>query len=258
MSEAASSGEERICCGGGDRRAVLGTDLSIGFDFEHGLRSTLVAARLAERLGVDRETATQTYYACLLQHVGCTADIHVRAQILGDTAAAGEEPPDAGVVWGASRDDGGDGALGGPRSRAASARRRDRPQGSQGGARDAARRRRLPRGGADADRQARAAGLDRGTVRSRRRALGREGCARSQGRGDPARDANRPRGPGHRRPARAGGGGACGVRSSASEPAAPSIRRSPPASWTRPKRSSPSTARCRCGTRRSRVSRTPG
>jgi hypothetical protein len=66
----------------------LATDLSIGFDFEHGLRSTLVAARLAERLGVDRETASQTYYACLLQQVGCTADIHMRAEILGDTAAA--------------------------------------------------------------------------------------------------------------------------------------------------------------------------
>ena len=66
----------------------LATDLSIGFDFEHGLRSTLVAARLAERLGVDAETARRTYYACLLQQVGCTADIHVRAAILGDTAVA--------------------------------------------------------------------------------------------------------------------------------------------------------------------------
>ncbi|MGH2984391.1 MAG: HD domain-containing phosphohydrolase [Solirubrobacterales bacterium] len=66
----------------------LATDLSIGFDFEHGLRSTLVAARLAERISVDRDTASQTYYACLLQQVGCTADIHVRAEILGDTAAA--------------------------------------------------------------------------------------------------------------------------------------------------------------------------
>jgi HD-GYP domain-containing protein (c-di-GMP phosphodiesterase class II) len=65
----------------------LATDLSIGFDFEHGLRSTLVAVRLAERLDVDRETAAQTYYACLLQQVGCTADIHRRAKILGDTRA---------------------------------------------------------------------------------------------------------------------------------------------------------------------------
>jgi hypothetical protein len=29
--------------------------------------------RLADRLGVDSETASQTYYACLLFYVGCTA-----------------------------------------------------------------------------------------------------------------------------------------------------------------------------------------
>jgi hypothetical protein len=63
----------------------LATDLSIGFDFEHGLRSTLVAVRLAERLDVNRETAAHSYYAGLLQQVGCTADIHLRAKILGDT-----------------------------------------------------------------------------------------------------------------------------------------------------------------------------
>jgi len=34
----------------------LATDLSIGFDFEHGLRSTLVAVRLAERLDIDRSS----------------------------------------------------------------------------------------------------------------------------------------------------------------------------------------------------------
>jgi hypothetical protein len=43
----------------------LATDLGMGFAFEHGLQSTLVASRLGERLGIDRETASQTYYACL-------------------------------------------------------------------------------------------------------------------------------------------------------------------------------------------------
>jgi len=51
------------------------------------VRSTLFAMRLAERLGVDTETASQTYYACLLQHVGCTADLHVKAEIIGEPAA---------------------------------------------------------------------------------------------------------------------------------------------------------------------------
>jgi HD-GYP domain-containing protein (c-di-GMP phosphodiesterase class II) len=66
----------------------LATDLSIGFDFEHGLRSTIVAVRLAEHLGVDAEVQTRVFYECLLQQVGCTADIHLRAEILGDTQAA--------------------------------------------------------------------------------------------------------------------------------------------------------------------------
>ena len=88
MSGARSSLDDQICAAEVIAALSLATDLSIGFDFEHGLRSTLVAARLAERLGVDRETASQTYYACLLQQVGCTADIHMRAEILGDTAAA--------------------------------------------------------------------------------------------------------------------------------------------------------------------------
>jgi HD-GYP domain-containing protein (c-di-GMP phosphodiesterase class II) len=85
MSEGGSSGGERISAAEVIAALSLATDLSIGFDFEHGLRSTLVAVRLAERLDVDRETAAHSYYACLLQQVGCTADIHLRAKILGDT-----------------------------------------------------------------------------------------------------------------------------------------------------------------------------
>jgi hypothetical protein len=43
----------------------LATDLGIGVPLEYGLQSTLFAMRLADRLGVDPETASQTYYACL-------------------------------------------------------------------------------------------------------------------------------------------------------------------------------------------------
>lgn len=52
----------------------LASDLAMGFPLEHGLESTLVAMRLAERLGIDAETSSDTYYACLLFHAGCTAD----------------------------------------------------------------------------------------------------------------------------------------------------------------------------------------
>jgi HD-GYP domain-containing protein (c-di-GMP phosphodiesterase class II) len=61
----------------------LATDLGMGFPFEHGLQTTLIAMRLADRLGVDRETASQTYYACLLSHAGCTTEAHVTAEVFG-------------------------------------------------------------------------------------------------------------------------------------------------------------------------------
>jgi hypothetical protein len=44
----------------------LATDLGMGFPFEHGLHATLTTMRLCEALGVDEETVSHTYYACLL------------------------------------------------------------------------------------------------------------------------------------------------------------------------------------------------
>jgi len=61
----------------------LATDLGIGVPLEYGLDSTLIAMRLADRLGVDPRTASQTYYACLLFYVGCTANADVAAEIFG-------------------------------------------------------------------------------------------------------------------------------------------------------------------------------
>ena len=61
----------------------LATDLGMGFPFEQGLHGTLVAMRLADRLGVDRATASQTYYACLLMYSGCTTDSDVTTETFG-------------------------------------------------------------------------------------------------------------------------------------------------------------------------------
>lgn len=55
----------------------------MGFPFEHGLHATLMTMRLADLLGVDSETASQTYYACLLMYSGCTTDAEVAIQIFG-------------------------------------------------------------------------------------------------------------------------------------------------------------------------------
>ena len=63
----------------------LATDLGMGFPFEHGLQTTLIAARLADRLGLDAETTSQTYYVCMLSHAGCTTDAHVTAEVFGDS-----------------------------------------------------------------------------------------------------------------------------------------------------------------------------
>ncbi len=59
----------------------------MGLPLEHGLHSTLAAMRLGERLDVDDETARQTYFACLLFYVGCTADAEIVADIFPDDDA---------------------------------------------------------------------------------------------------------------------------------------------------------------------------
>ncbi len=65
----------------------LATDLGIGVPLEHGLQSTLFAMRLCEHLGVDTETASQTYYACLLFYIGCTATADVAAEVFPEDDA---------------------------------------------------------------------------------------------------------------------------------------------------------------------------
>jgi hypothetical protein len=78
----------------------LATDLGMGFRFEHGLRSTLAATRLADRLGVDPATASQAYYVCLLSHTGCTTDAHVTAEVFGDSLTTHLNP----VLYGSQRE----------------------------------------------------------------------------------------------------------------------------------------------------------
>ncbi len=78
----------------------LATDLGMGFPFEHGLRSTLIASRVADGLGVDPDTASQTYYVCLLSHAGCTTDAHVTAQVFGGSLVTHLNP----VLFGSGRE----------------------------------------------------------------------------------------------------------------------------------------------------------
>lgn len=64
----------------------LATDLAMGFPFEHGLQSTLVAMRLADRLGLDQQAALETYFGCLLFYAGCTTDAEVASEVFRDGA----------------------------------------------------------------------------------------------------------------------------------------------------------------------------
>ncbi len=82
-----SSGVEEVRAAEVIAALCLATDLGMGLPFEHGLHSTLVAMRLGERLELDAETASQTYYACLLFYVGCTADAEINAELFRDETA---------------------------------------------------------------------------------------------------------------------------------------------------------------------------
>lgn len=63
-------GEERVRTAELIAALCLATDLGMGFPFEHGLHTTLIAMRLADELGLDRSSACETYYASQLAHAG--------------------------------------------------------------------------------------------------------------------------------------------------------------------------------------------
>ena len=100
MADAPSQGGEQACAAEVIGALCLATDLGMGFPFEHGLQTTLVASRLADRLGVDPATASQAYYACLLSHAGCTTDAHVTAELFGASLTTNLNP----VLYGSQRE----------------------------------------------------------------------------------------------------------------------------------------------------------
>jgi len=83
--------------------ACLATDLGMGFPFEQGLRTTLVALRLIDLLDVDAETARHTYYVSLLSYAGCTTDAAETAAIFGQSLTANLAPAERGSQFEAFR-----------------------------------------------------------------------------------------------------------------------------------------------------------
>jgi HD-GYP domain-containing protein (c-di-GMP phosphodiesterase class II)/DNA-binding CsgD family transcriptional regulator len=66
----------------------LAADQAAGLSLEHGLRTCLLATRLARRAGLASDDLRHVYYTALLRSVGCTSDAHEQAELFGDEIAA--------------------------------------------------------------------------------------------------------------------------------------------------------------------------
>ncbi|WP_371934552.1 HD domain-containing phosphohydrolase [Mycobacterium sp. TY815] len=62
-------------------------DLGLGQPMEHMLRSTLIATRIADRMGLDARQRATVYYANLVGWIGCHADSHELSALFGDDIA---------------------------------------------------------------------------------------------------------------------------------------------------------------------------
>ena len=60
------------------------SDLANGATFEQSLASSVVAARLAEAMGLSEDEARAAYYLTMLRTVGCTADGDLGRLFLGE------------------------------------------------------------------------------------------------------------------------------------------------------------------------------
>jgi HD-GYP domain-containing protein (c-di-GMP phosphodiesterase class II) len=62
----------------------LGIDLGLGQPMEHMLRAAVIAARLADRMGLDPDQRAVVYYADLVAWIGCHADSPELAEVFRD------------------------------------------------------------------------------------------------------------------------------------------------------------------------------
>jgi len=66
----------------------LVTDLSMGMPLEHGLRTAIMAVRIAATMGLPEDEQATVYYTGVLHFAGCTAESEVDARFFGDELAA--------------------------------------------------------------------------------------------------------------------------------------------------------------------------
>jgi len=66
----------------------LATDLAMGQSLEHGLRTAVLALRLAQAIGLAEDDQVTVFYTGVLHFAGCTAESEIDAQFFGDEIAA--------------------------------------------------------------------------------------------------------------------------------------------------------------------------
>jgi HD-GYP domain-containing protein (c-di-GMP phosphodiesterase class II) len=62
------------------------TDLAMGQPEDHALSSCVLAMRLADAAGLSEDERRDAYYQALLRFIGCNADTHLLAAVVGDEA----------------------------------------------------------------------------------------------------------------------------------------------------------------------------
>ncbi len=80
----------------------LATDLAMAQPLEHGLRTAVLAVRLAQAMGLPEDDQVTVFYVGLLHFAGCTAESEIDARFFGDEMAA--RPQMMAVAFGSRPD----------------------------------------------------------------------------------------------------------------------------------------------------------
>ena len=80
----------------------LATDLAMGQPLEHGLRTAVLAVRIAQAMGLATDEQVTVFYTGLLHFAGCTAESEIDARFFGDELSA--RPQMMAVAFGTRRD----------------------------------------------------------------------------------------------------------------------------------------------------------
>jgi HD-GYP domain-containing protein (c-di-GMP phosphodiesterase class II)/DNA-binding CsgD family transcriptional regulator len=80
----------------------LATDLAMGQPLEHGLRTAVLAVRIAQAMSLPDDDQVTVFYTGLLHFAGCTAESEIDARFFGDELSA--RPQMMAVAFGSRRD----------------------------------------------------------------------------------------------------------------------------------------------------------